>query len=138
MHDNTPSIHDLIRPTGRLTEVTSTSTSDGQAESDDEITQIARCRVSRRPVMMIAFRKCNGVVLVLPYSMLKRIVSDDPDRKLRFQFTDEQIELEGDHLTQLFHYACEQRVIEMVESSRSQILENDSECVVSKILVRDS
>ena len=105
-------------------------------DAGEEIDEVGRCRIARRPQMMVSFRKCNGVVDVLPYSMLSRIRSDDTHQLLRLSFPVGEIVIEGDQLTPLFHYLCEHRVLEVVESDRAEAMRTSSDIKVTGITMR--
>lgn len=99
----------------------------------DEYTAFARGRIGRRPQMMLAFRKCSGETLAVAYSLLTRIRSDDPDRGFAMTFGETEVKIEGEKLTQLFHYVCEHRALEIVEADRTIIMAAEVAPVVSKI-----
>ena len=134
MHDNSLSIHDLVRPSGELTEVTSTFAAEIPSEHT-EIIEIARCRISRRPSMMVAFTKCDGQVLTLPYATLSAISSADVTSNFTLRFTRSDIQIRGKNLTRLFHYLCEHRVMELRESSRDVAFSAGTKSIVESILI---
>lgn len=133
--DRRTDILDIVEPQARLSTMSTISSrvqphsTDGQEEVIDE----GRCRISRRPQMMIGFRKCSGEIDVLPYAMLTRIRSEDTSRSMRLCFSQGEVLIEGEELTQLFHYLCEHRVLEIAESDRTDCLSSRSAMHVSKI-----
>ena len=92
---------------------------------DDRISMLGRCRFAQRPQMMLAFRTCSDAVEVYPYAMLARIRSENPNRDFELQFTAATIKVSGANLLRLLHYVIEHRVLEIAESSRTDVLESD-------------
>lgn len=131
MHDSL-TIEKLMQPSGRLQEITSSTSGAAVHDAENDIAEESCCRISRRPTMMIAFRKCSGEVEVLPYSMLTRITSDDTETGFTLIFNTTEIQVTGTNLLRLFHYLCEQRVMELRECSRGEAL---LECIASEATV---
>lgn len=129
MNDSRPSsIMDLVVSAERLS-----STQSNASGVPEDTTEQGRCRIARRPQMMVAFRRCNGVVTVLPYSSLSRIQSDDSDSVLQLNFPAVEVRIEGERLTRLFHYLCEHRVLEIAESDRAECMNDSTQIAVSRI-----
>ena len=137
MVTKTDTINDLLEPRSRLAQLARPDArrSDDDTTPTDEYTAFARGRIGTRPQMMICFRKCSGEVTVFAYSLLVRIQSDNPDRGFTLTFSDTKVTIEGENLTPLFHYLREHRAVEIVEADRTELMQAEGECVVSRILV---
>lgn len=130
MSDSRDALSNLLEPrTGNFVRQTHKSTTD----DEPEFSVTARGRIGRQPQMMLAFKKCSGEVEVLPYSLLRRIHSSDPDRGFIMLFADVQLTMEGQGLTQLFHYVCEHRALEIVEAERTVALAAAEDGAVTRI-----
>lgn len=137
MSDDRPKdIFDLVEPSARLSTLSNVTTGANSSDSDDDVVEENRCRISRRPQMMLGFRTCNGEIDVLPYSMLTRIRSEDSSRTMRLSFSHGDVMIEGEQLTRLFHYLCEHRVLEIAESDRTDCLSSQNEMIVSAITLK--
>lgn len=135
MSDSRPKdISDLMEPRAHVATV-SKVTSANASDTDEDLTE-GRCRISRKPQMMLGFRKCNGEIDVLPYSMLARIRSEETSRAMTLTFPRGDVKIEGEHLTSLFHYLCEHRVLEIAESDRTECLSSQNEVTVTAITIR--
>ncbi len=133
MSDSGDSILDLLQPRSSLTELSRPAAlveSTVSAESD--YVAFGHGRVGRRPQMMIAFRRCSGEIEVFPYSMLRKIQTEDPDRGFHLSFGETEVLVRGRGLIQLFRYVCEHRAVEMVEADRASTL-GDMECLITEI-----
>ena len=137
MATKTDTINDLLEPRGRLAQLARPDArrSDEDSTPTDEYTAFARGRIGTRPQMMICFRKCSGEVTVFAYSLLTKIRSENPDREFILTFNDTEVRLEGENLLPLFHYLREHRAAEITEADRTELMQADGECVVSRILV---
>lgn len=102
----------------------------------EECDSLGRCRIARRSQMMLAIRLCSGDVEVLPYATLARIRSHDTDRMLRLSFCIGDIVIEGSHLTRLFHYLCEQRVMEICQSDIVEVMEEQQDVCVHSVIMK--
>ena len=137
--DRRTAILDIVEPHARLSTISQVTTGAQQASQDDqEVIEHGRCRISRKPQMMLGFRKCSGEIDVLPYATLTRIRSEDTSRSMRLCFSQGEVLIEGEELTQLFHYVCEHRVLEIAESDRTDCLSSRSAMHVSTIKMQFS
>lgn len=135
--DRRTNIFDVVETDTHQSAISKFTTGTRQTSDDEsEVIEESRCRVSRRAQMMLGFRKCNGEIEVLPYSMLTRIRSEDTSLRMQLTFTHGEVIIEGEQLTRLFHYLCEHRVLEIAESDRTDCLASQNEMVVSAITMK--
>ncbi|MCA9063753.1 MAG: hypothetical protein KDA96_11860 [Planctomycetaceae bacterium] len=106
-------------------------------EAPEEYVAFARGRVGARPQMMIAFYRSAGDVTVFPYSLLTRIQCVDPAADVTLVFGGAKVRIEGQNLTQLTQYLCQQRVAEIHEADRAaqMVSATDGSPLVTRIAV---
>jgi len=128
------SITDLLKPRSEVNAVEHVEPATRAESASADYVAFSHGRVGRRPQMMISFRRSSGQVAVFPYSLLRQILSSNPDTGFTMAFGGTSVRIEGEGLARLFQYVCEHRAVEIVESDRPRIIPTSS-CVVTVVEV---
>ncbi|MEM9703847.1 MAG: hypothetical protein AAF907_15520, partial [Planctomycetota bacterium] len=82
---------DLLRPGrqrvagGRQTAAPEAAPHEPEGQDERDL-PLGRCRLAPRPQLMLAFRRCDGSAVALPYSHLTRLDAADPNRRIDLAF----------------------------------------------------
>ena len=94
-----------------------------EGDADAEYEAYANGRIGNRPQLMLALRKADGSVRVFAYTYLYSISAQDPARGFVLDFSQEKVEVHGQHLERLFDLVRQHKAVEIVETPRSQTFE---------------
>ena len=72
-------------------------------------------RVASRSQPMLTFYKNDDYVEAISYANLNRVWTSDIQRELKLDFGDRQVHIEGNNLSDLFHYIVTNRCAEVRE-----------------------
>lgn len=134
MSNSNASIKEFLKPQSEVSEIEQIDVVSDTTDGGGDYVAFAHGRVGRRPQMMIAFRRCCGEVQAFPYSMLRHLQSEEPDRGFCLSFGEVRVTIVGRGLSRLFRYICEHRAVEVVEADRVEAL-GDENCVITDITV---